>query len=287
MNITTNYSGQNLRGRRFQNQRLDHADFSGADLRGANFSFAHLHGARFTGVKTGINSFAKVLLFLLSLALSLLSGYIAMLAGRTTQVLLKSGEWLLMVGGYITAGFFLIFTIVAVWKGLFHTINKLLVGMIALALGMGLFMYLTGFGTGRAALYGTLALLLMVLMFIVGTIARATIGSVGSNVLFLVVALAGGVFGKSLGGGIATIIMAISCAVISKRALNDIVGDSVLKKIALRISSSFGTSFQHADLTDADFSDAELRNTNFSHARLHGVNWDRARQVSVLAERDT
>jgi hypothetical protein len=284
--MVMDFTNQTLRGRRFQRQNLEDADFSGTDLRGVDFSFANLKGARFVRVKTGITTASKLSLFLLSLVLSLLSGYIAMVSGKTAQVLLQSGEPMLRIGGYITTVFFLVFTIAAVWKGLFKVINTLLPIMIVTAIAMGLFMYLSGLGTGKGAIYGSLSLLLMAMMFIVGTIARATVGTLGSNLLFLVVALGGGMFGKSVGGGIATMIMAIACAVISKRALADESGKSVLKKIALRISSSLGTSFKNADLTNANFRDAELHNTDFSHAHLNGINWTRARGIFRLEDKD-
>lgn len=47
-------------------------------------------------------------------------------------------------------------------------------------------------------------------MCIVGTIARATANSL-SLIIFIVVGLAGGMYGRSVGGGVGTVIMAISC----------------------------------------------------------------------------
>src|SRR3954453_12318434 len=103
--MRADFSGQNLQGRRFEKLHLENADFTGADLRGANFSSAHLQGAHFVRVKTGITNSGKAMLFLLSLVFSLVSGYIAMLAGSATQVLLKSENPLLRTCGYITTTF--------------------------------------------------------------------------------------------------------------------------------------------------------------------------------------
>jgi hypothetical protein len=284
--MAADYSGQDLKGKRFQSRDLENADFTGADIRGVDFSFSHLSGSRFVKAKTGITVLSKVLLFMITLVLSLASGYIAMLAGKTVQVLLKSSDILLRTSGYIITGFFLLFTIIAMWKGLFKTINTLLLAMIIITITMGLFMYLTGYGTGKGALYGTLGLLLMMVMFVVGTVARATVGTMGSTILFIIIALSGGVFAKSVGGGLATVIMSVACAVISKRALKGDSGNSFLKNIALRISSSFGTSFENADLTNADFTDAEIKNSNFSHAELRGVKWGKARGLFMLEDKD-
>src|SRR3954468_23070845 len=100
--MVMDFTNQNLQGKRFRRQNLENADFSGTDLRGADFSYADLKGARFVKVKTGITMGSKILLFLLALVLSLLSGYIAMLAGRSGQVLLQSADPMLRTGGYIT-----------------------------------------------------------------------------------------------------------------------------------------------------------------------------------------
>src|SRR4051812_41961895 len=130
--MVMDFTNQNLRGKRFQRQQLENADFSGTDLRGATFSFANLKGPRFVKVKTGITTASKILLFLFSLVLSLISGYMAMLSGSTAQILLRSPDPQLRIGGYITTAFFLVFTIAAVWKGLFKAINTLLPVMIVI-----------------------------------------------------------------------------------------------------------------------------------------------------------
>jgi hypothetical protein len=276
-----NYSHENLRGKNFNAITLHNASFRGADLRGADFSSAKLVGADFSQSKSGIQSHFQALLFFLAFFVACFSGYLAMLAGSTVQLLLKSGNPNERIGGYITCLLFVVFAAFAVWKGLFNAINKLLVIMIASAVALGAFMYFSGLGTGMGGLYGGIAILLMVLMFVVGTIARATIGTLGSNILFFVVAISGGMFGRSMGGGIGTVVMAICCAVISKRALKE-EGNSVLRTIALFISSRFGTSFKEADLTNSNFTDARIKNTDFSHANLTGVNWTNAQKQFTL-----
>ena len=56
-------------------------------------------------------------------------------------------------------------------------------------------------------------------MFIVGTLSRATAGTLATNVLFIVVAMSGAMFGRSMGGGIGTVLIALACAAVSKQAL--------------------------------------------------------------------
>jgi len=277
----TDYSGKNLQGRRFKGEDLHNVNFSGADLRGTDFSFANLNGAQFSGVKPGIRTRSKIYLFLFALLLSFLSGYMAMLAGSTVQKMVRSDDWRLEVSGYILFGFFLIFTATALWKGLDTAISKVLIALIVITILLGIIMYLTDVGTGMGAVYGVIVLVLMAAMFVIGTVARAAIGTLGSNILFLTIAVGGSVFGRSVGGGIGTIVMAIACAFISKRALKD-EADSLLKRVAITISTWFGTSFIHADLSNADFSDSEIRNTNFFNANLTGVNWNNSKKLFTL-----
>jgi hypothetical protein len=280
------YSNQNLQGKSFKGADLQNVNFCGADLRSADFSNANLRGADFSKAKTGMMLRSKIIVFIIALAVSLFSGFIAMLAGTTIQSMLKSDITNYHIAAWVTIAFFAIFIGVAIWKGVFKAIMGVYIILLVLALAAGLFMYFTGLGTGIGALNGFYALLLLAVMFIVGTISRATAGTLASTVLFLVVALGGGMFGKSLGGGIGTVAMALSCAYISKRALKDISNASLLQKIALTISTIFGTSFKNADLTNANFSNAEVKNTNFLKADLTGVNWENTKKLFSLQDND-
>jgi hypothetical protein len=279
--MSVDYSQKNLQGQRFKAKDLQGSDFSGADLRGADFSFADLKGACFSGAKQGIRTQSKIYLFLFALVLSLLSGYVAMLTGTTVQKMVRSDDWRLETSGYMLLAFFLVFTGVALWKGLTVAISRVMIALFAITILLGVTMYLSGVGNGMGALYSLFVLVLMTMMFVIGTVARTTIGTLGSNILFLTIALGGGMFGKSVGGGIGTVVMALACAVISKRALKDKT-DILLKGIALSISTWFGTSFAHADLSNADFSDSEIKNTNFLNANLTNVNWNNTKKHFIL-----
>ena len=190
------YSGKNLQGQSFKDQNLKNANFSGADLRGANFSNANLENADFSKAITGMKIQNSILLFIISLLISLLSGYIAMLVGITMKSMLLSDETTMQVSGYLTLGYFTVFIGFALWKGLFKAIKKVLFIMILLSVLLGLFGYVTGLGSGGGAVKGVFALLMITLMFLVGTISRASAGTLASNILFLIVGVAGSVFGR-------------------------------------------------------------------------------------------
>jgi len=286
VNTEIDFSGKNLQGKSFKGTDLQCTNFSGSDLRGADFSGAKLSGADFSNAVTGMKISSKILIFIFALLFSLCSGYIAMLAGSTTQGMIKSADSHERISGYITIAFLVIFTGFASWKGIFKAIRNVLPFLIAIPIVLGLFMLLSGLGTGKGAYYGFLVMLLMTLMFVVGTISRVTAGTLASNILFLIVAIGGGFFGRSVGGGLGTIVMAISCAYISKHALKAENPTSMLWKIALSIGTYFGTSFKNADLTQAIFRDASVRNTNFSGANLTEVDWTNAKKQYILTDNE-
>lgn len=276
-----NYKNKNFKGVSFKGQSLQGADFSGSDLRGADFSGADLSNADLSNTITGLSQPAFVGVFVFSLIISLLSGYVAMLTGATNQILLYSHEENYRLAGYITTGLFLLFVLLAVWKGGGFTL-KIVFSVILLIMILGAVFRLTGLGTGLASFYSAMALILLVLMFFVGTLARASAGTLSSNIIFLIVALGGGMFGKSMGGGIGTVAMALACAIISKRALSGAKGFELLRTVSLTMSTYLGTSFKSANLTNANFSNSTVRNTNFTNANLDGVKWDNAVKLHNL-----
>ena len=276
------YSHQNLQKVSFAGADLSNARFTDSDLRGTDFTGTNLTGADFTHVKIGIPPGNTVLIFLLSLVVSLLSGYLAMLTGQTIQEMLASKDTLIRAAGFVAIVMIVAFILYAYWKGGGRAIRNLILPASVIALLLGGISYWTGIGTGRGLLYLVLVNFLMVLMFIVGTVARATAGALSSNFLFLIVALGGGMFGKSLGGGLGTVIMAVSCALISKKALSGAAGFEGLRKFAYAVTSRFGTSFRNSRLDNAQFAQSKVRNADFSNADLSHVNWGDSKKTNCI-----
>jgi hypothetical protein len=121
----------------------------------------------------------------------------------------------------------------------------------------------------------------VLIMFIVGTIARATANTL-SVILFLIVAIAGSVFGKSIGAGVGATIMALACAQVSKRALNGAKGFDSLRKIAFYVTTKLGTSFRNAKLSGADFSQSKIHNADFSNADISLVTWGDSKKINCI-----
>lgn len=278
------YNNQDLKRKSFKGQDLQNADFSGSDLRGTDFSGANLSNVDFSKSVTGLTMEFSVALFVFALIVSLLSGYIAMLTGETIQILLNDADFNYNLSGYITIVFFVVFTIVAIWKGGTFSI-KILIPVFLITLIISSIVKLSELGSGKGALFAALALFLYYVTIFVGTIARVSAGALASNILFLIVALGGGMFGKSLGGGLGTVALAIACAIISKRALKGTEGFEFLYNIAVKVSSHFGTSFKNANLSNSNFSNSTIKNTDFTNAKLNGINWENTTKLYVLNDK--
>jgi hypothetical protein len=223
------------------------------------------------------------LIFLCALLVSALSGYVAMLAGQTLQNMYHSDDANVRNAGVACSVVIILFIVLSTWKGVDHSFRFLVLPVIILALIVGFFSYLSGAGSGMGALYLTLAILLVVIMFVVGTVARAAAGTL-SNILFVIVALFGTFFGRSMGGGIGTILMAVGCMIISKRALRGAKGFGKLRRITSFITQRFGTSFRNSKLEDTNFSRAELHNSDFSRADISLVHWGRSKKVNCILD---
>ena len=278
--LTVDYSKRNLRKLSFKNKSLVNRSFVDSDLRGADFSGADLSGADLTHVKTGITPLNKALLFIIALGFSLLSGYVSMLAGSTVQEMLRSPDEKVKFAGYISIGLTVVFIIFCYLRGGRNVITQLLIPVITIAALVGIVGSMSGLGTGRGMFLIILSLILVFIMFIIGTAARASAGALSSSILFIVVAIAGSVFGKTAGGGIGTVIMAIACAVISKRALSGAKYFKGLRTIASYITCKFGTSFRNAKLTNTNFSKSKIENADFTNADLTSVNWGNSKKIN-------
>lgn len=280
--MAKDYSNKNLQNTSFRNEDLSYAIFTNSDLRGADFSGADLTGANFTHVRTGITPMNTVLIFIAALIVSLISGYFAMLAGTTIQGMLVSKDPNIRKVGIATIVIIILFIGYAWWKGTGRAIKNLIIPVALLAAVLGLIYVIFRLGTGYGILYQLFALLCVVIMFVVGTIARATANTL-SVILFLIVAVSGGMFGKSIGGGVGSVVMALACAQISKRALSDAIGFETLRKIAFSVTKRLGTSFRNTKLTETDFSRSKIHNADFTNANLSLVNWGDSKKINCIA----
>jgi hypothetical protein len=271
--MTVDFSKKNLQKASFKNERLVNVSFKGCDLRGADFTGSDLTGANLTHIRTGITPLNTYLIFLLALVVSMISGYVAMLAGTTIQGMLHSSDDRVKAAGIASIVMIVLFILYYYWKGGRSVIRHLIIPAIVISIVIGCLAYFSGLGTGRGIIFLLLSMTLVVIMIMIGTIARTLAGALSSVILFIIVAAGGSMFGTSVGGGIGTVIVAVSCAMISKRALSGAIGFESLRKLASGITSKWGTSFRNAKLTNANFSQSIIFNTDFTNADLSFVKW--------------
>jgi hypothetical protein len=274
-------SNKDLKNASFRNADLSNANFSGSDLRGADFSGSNLTGADLMNTRTGIAPGSTFIIFIIALIVSAVSGYLAMLAGQTTQIMLASEDKNVRNSGILTLILAFVFIAYALWKGGSKAIRHLVIPILLIALVIGLTGYFSGLGTGMGMFYLGVSVMIITVMLIVGAVARTAAGAL-SNIVFMVVAIAGSVFSKSLGGGIGTMILAVSCAMISKKALKGSENHSGLYKISAFITRKFGTSFRSSKLAGGNFSKAIIRNADFTNADISSVNWGDSKKNNCL-----
>ena len=95
-----------------------------------------------------------------------------MLAGHTIQNMYHSADINVRIAGIACSVVIILFIVLSIWKGVGHSFRFLVLPVILFAFIVGLFSYLSGAGSGMGALYLTLAVLLVLIMFVVGTVAR-------------------------------------------------------------------------------------------------------------------
>jgi uncharacterized protein YjbI with pentapeptide repeats len=282
--MLNDFSHNILINRKFTNQSLVNANFTNCDIRGADFSDCNLSGSDFSNVRAGISNRSKILLFTVSLILSLLAGYIAMLGSQQVQRMLEAEDQRLHYVGMIVSAIIFIYFGLLLWKGFGNSIKFFLLKILILTIVTSCVLFFSGIDKGQGAIAVIMVCTAATTLFFIGTFARAVAGALSFDLLFVIVAVSGSLFGKTLGGGIGTIILAILCAFISKKTLNGAKGLNDLRIITLKITNRFGTSFNDANLIDANFSDAKLNNTNFNRANLTNVKWNNTQKKNCLEE---
>ena len=280
--LSVDYSKKNLQNASFANEKLMNTSFMGSDLRGADFSNSDLTGADLTHVKTGITQMVTIIIFLITLFISMVSSYGAIIAGDTIEAMINSEDIKVKVSGISSILVILGFIVYYYLKGGMVVFKQILLPIIIAAILIGFIAYFSGIGTGKGMFLLAGSLLLVVILVVIGTLARAMAGTLSYTILFILVASAGSIFGAGIGGGISTSVLAISCVFISKRALSGAKGFGTIRKIASLMTSKWGTSFRNANLTKADFRGAIIYNADFTAADLSMVNWGESKKENCI-----
>ncbi|MDJ0694710.1 pentapeptide repeat-containing protein [Mastigocoleus sp. MO_188.B34] len=313
--MAPDYHRAKLRGKSFKGQDLTGVDFSYSDIRGANFTGAILRGANFSHAKAGLQRRWFVILVIFSLFLSLLSGSIAAVGGSLVGFVLTEQNQPNLYVGVVSLIVLVIFFLLAIRKGIVAATGFLAVAVAWVAVAAVAWAGLVAVAwAGLAADTGAMGLAQLVAVIVTGAVG-VVVSATGAVIVSGAAALAGavaGVFAVAMTVAIAGCISgmiavaastvgvlagAVAAAVgISVVVLASYVGCSALagdekqkliRNIIVNIAAKYGTTFQGANLTDADFTQTKLKNTNLTKANLTRTCWFQVKKLRLAAFENT
>ncbi len=313
--MAPDYHRAKLRGKSFKGQDLTGVDFSYSDIRGANFTGAILRGANFSHAKAGLQRRWFFTLVVFSLLLSLISGSIAAVGGSLVGfVLIDQTQQNLYVG--VTSLIVLaIFFLLAIRKGIVAAIGFLAVAVAWVAVAAVAWAGIVAVAwAGLAADTGAMGLAQVVAVIVTGAVG-VVVSATGAVIVSGAAALAGAVAGLiavtmtvAIAGCVSGVIAVAASTVdmvagavaasvgISLVVLASYVGCSALagdqkqkliRNLIVNIAAKYGTNFQGANLTDADFTQTKVKNTNLTKANLMRTCWFQVKKLRLAAFENT
>lgn len=268
------FSQADLRGANFRGKDLSEANFSGADIRGADFSKANLRGSNFSGAKAGLQTTWIVIIYISQILLAAFCGYSwtvfqhpnlpvwQRLQWHILMILMASFAWILMKSSDKDSSwqiFIILFLLFGINVGFFFYLG---VGIIANTVFCCLCLSLATHSIGvefkvkvfRRQIYIVLAFL--VLSYLLLCSYPQSINS-----YFII-------------GSFPPLILGIG--------LGWIIYEKTKIPYSSILSNSIGTSFEQANLTDADFSNASLGNTGIYKAIIIRTSWIGAKNIDYM-----
>ena len=270
------FRGENLRGLSFKNQDLSGADFSDCDIRGTNFSGANLTGVRFINAKAGLVGIWEGTLFFICFFLAHLVGFFAIIPALSITLIYRYNLFS-QINGCVA-----LLTIILV---LYKSIKPLtvIVGVILiLALNLVLFFGYSFAVNVMENLEYSLTTFFMIIFVSLTQILTQSVGRAlvqdGKCIVFasLSASIGGSTMiqaampediAEPLALALTLGINILNCY-LGFRAIKVDPRDELIRTIALKFASIGATTFDQANLTDANFTEAVLKNANFKKAEL-------------------
>lgn len=271
--MTTTHHAEDLRGASFRSDQLAAADFSGADLRGADFSSANLRGADLSDARLGLRPLTGAAILALGIAGSLAAGIVTGLTLNAVRDRLYGDGWEEQAGAGHMLIVIVVFAVVMFWKGIDTAIKAFGVTILILLPINFIMNLIWGEVEWDAGARAVGVVLVLAVAMLTGILGRVIGGSFGAWAIALV-AVAGGLAAGQAQGGLAALVVSVSLVMISKRTLKFDQRDRTTRRVAHGFVRRWGTRFDGADLTDADFSGTSAANCNVTDAVLDGVRWE-------------
>ncbi len=285
-----NFRRVSLRGQSFKGQELSGADFSEADLRSTNFTEANLRGTKFVGAEFGLQKRWIIFLTILLWLIAFISGLFLISAGGIVSLIFKSGLEE-QIGGWVGLLVTVVCLILINRQGTGVGIVAVAgIGIVAIALAVataGLVESAVGIGTGAAGVGVAVAIAGLVLIAIVIEVGEVVAGLVGSTmgvVVAVIVTVITAIVGfegtiRALIALVVAVLLILLGKHIAWRSLRGDFRDAWLRSLAVAFAAIKGTSFQGADLTDANFSGSKLKSIDLRKATLTRVRWYGAKML--------
>lgn len=260
-------------GASFRDQHLEGADFSGKDVRGADFTGSGLRSATFRDAKVGVTPRTGVIILGLAILVAIACGVVIGWAVDEMRSQLSAAEWDQVAEGGSLGVTMLVFIALIVWKG-FDTAIKVgtVFYLVVVAINVAANLIWEDF-EWLVLVRATALIIFVVLAMLAGMMGRVIGGVFGMWSVVLVAVLGGLATGQSE-GGVAGVVVAVSLAVISKRAVRGDQRDRTLRRFGHILIRRWGTKFIDADLTGADFTGTDASRCDARGATLDNVTWD-------------
>lgn len=269
------FSFQNLQGRNFKGQDLSGCNFAGADIRGANFTGAVLKGANFSQVRAGVDPSKGVGLLVFPCLLSVLAGGYSVFSGVAIDPNFTSSSGVYEV------------IILAIFIGIFGGLtfrNNLEWGVLSVAFLASAF---GGMGTATWNEYFSLiwafsSMVVWVWFRILAGVSAVMCAGEGGGVLagflawfFGFLAMLFGLWTMGISDGffliwglVVYLVVGVLSGYVCRCALAGDLRFNLVLKLAVFFTSTVGTCFRRADLTEACFDKAVLGCVDFRQGIL-------------------
>jgi hypothetical protein len=273
--MTTERFTSDMRGRCHAGASLASASLAGRDLRGADFTGADLRGADLSRIRTGLSRGWAALLVVGSLLLSLALGVAVGLCARSLLSMYASDDVRRKLVVLFVVVSLLVFLVAGIWRGLWFATRNVLPVAAALAIVAGAIGVISGIGTGAGGFVGLAFLALAVVIVALSVLVRAMAGTVG-GLYFSIVAIAGGLAGGAMGGGLIAVAVTISEMLMARRSARLEAHYPLLARTIAALAGRGGTRFRSANLAGANLEHARLVACDFRGANLRGARFDGA-----------
>jgi hypothetical protein len=277
-----------LRGQSFKGKNLSGVDFSEADIRGAIFTNAYLKDSKFCGAKAGLQLYWTICLVIVSWILSGLSGILAGSTAYLASVVFDSNIANFFTG-VVTIILIAVFFVIAIRKGLVAGLGSVAIavalivaGTLTVAMAGALAVAVTFTATvvvaGALAIAVTFAATVARFIAVVGALAIAVISTATVTQFITIIIEQAVPLPEPVTvavAGTCTIAVMLFSAYLGWRAWAGDEQHAWIQKVAVACAATGGTSFRHADLTNADFCFATLKSTDFRGANLTRTCWQK------------